>query len=303
MKTCLKCGIKFSLSKVPKKYLNKDDTKYDYCTFCRKYKKCEFCGSEFHHKQNMTCSMKCANDLKKLSLFKSCGAEHNFSKESSSRKKWESKLLEDEGIINVFQRESVKDKAKQKMIEKFGVDHISKSHYFKNIISEKTKDRIESNPNHYKDIWHESHRKFVDEIGYDPRLHVFGKASKSSKRVFDEVINWCLSSGIDYDDIYLGIDGKNEFFLRNGENFFMYDFTIKSKKLIIEYHGIAFHAKKKDDIWVNVFTNENAKQNIKKRKIKNGLAKSLGFKILEIWSDDDVSLNIEKCKKFISKNL
>jgi hypothetical protein len=245
--------------------------------------------------------MKCANKLKELSFLKSCGTTHNFSKKSKSRIQWESKLLMDEGIINVFQREEVKEKSKKTLKKKYGVEHISKSDEIKKRKTKKLKEKLKKDPNYYKRIWMDVHKNLIDELGYDPRLHVLGKASKSSLKVFNGVIIWCLEKNIEFDDIYIGIDSKNEFFLRDGDNFFMYDFTIRSKKIMIEYHGTAFHAKRNNKEWKNIFTNETADENIKKRDIKNNLARTKGFNLLEIWSDDDVEFNIKKCKKFIEK--
>jgi len=74
----------------------------------------------------------------------------------------------------------------------------------------------------------------------------------------------------------------------------MYDFTIRSKKIIIEYHGIAFHAKEKNQNWKSIFTNETPIENIEKRNIKNALAINNGFSLLEIWSDDGLFFNIER---------
>lgn len=51
---------------------------------------------------------------------KETGYKHNFCKNSPSRKKWEQRLFEEEGIINVFQREEVKDKIYQTYLKKYG---------------------------------------------------------------------------------------------------------------------------------------------------------------------------------------
>lgn len=50
------------------------------------------------------------------------GFRHNFCKQSPSRKKWEQRLLEEEGITNVFQREEVKKKSAETLIKKYGVE-------------------------------------------------------------------------------------------------------------------------------------------------------------------------------------
>lgn len=125
MVTCENCGLEFN----PSSRHKHDD--HIYCSVCRKYhKNCEICGKEIFV-QARTCSRKCAYELRKKSWEKSCGAPHNFSKHSLSRKKWEEKLLEEEGITNVFQRESVKNKCKDSIMKRFGVDHPSKSNEIK----------------------------------------------------------------------------------------------------------------------------------------------------------------------------
>lgn len=51
------------------------------------------------------------------------GLPSNFCKNHPSRVAWEKRLFEEEGIINVFQRESVKDAIVNKLIEKYNVKH------------------------------------------------------------------------------------------------------------------------------------------------------------------------------------
>jgi len=95
---------------------------YDLCTLHRGHKKkCLSCG-ELHYRQGLTCSKECAYELKKISWLKSCGTTHNFSKQSSSRIEWENEILLNEGIVNVFQRESVKEKIKKTISSKYGRD-------------------------------------------------------------------------------------------------------------------------------------------------------------------------------------
>lgn len=116
---CKHCGHEF--------FPTKKHKDAEFCSGCRKYhKNCEICDKEIFI-QARTCSKQCAYELRKKSWKNTCGAEHNFSKESSSRKTWETKLFEEEGITNVFQREEVKEKIKTTHLEKFGVDHPSKS--------------------------------------------------------------------------------------------------------------------------------------------------------------------------------
>ena len=118
---CKRCNIKFNNKYVPDAYFIKSiDIYLTLCSVCRTYKKCVSCKKEFKHKQNQTCSKKCAEELKKKSYIKSCGTPHNFYKNSKSRKKWEDRLLKEEGIINVFQRDSVKEKLRETMNNRYG---------------------------------------------------------------------------------------------------------------------------------------------------------------------------------------
>ena len=302
MRVCKRCNKEFSIEMISKSYVQLNPESYEFCVFCRKYKYCIVCGTEYHHKQNKTCSKKCSEIMKIDSYLSSCGSTHNFCRESSSRIEWQNKLNQNEGITNVFQRESVKLKSKDTIMKKYGVDHISKLDIVKKSKVDKIKHRILVEPGFFKKKWWESHNIFINNLGYDPRLHLFGKASKESMSIFSKVLDFCNEIGLSSDDIFLGVENKNEFFLKEGKKIYFYDFTIRSINLIIEFHGVAFHAKSVSDTWFNPFTNESAQENIKKRKDKNNTAKKNGFKILEIWSDESVEKNIEYCKKFIKKN-
>jgi hypothetical protein len=55
---------------------------------------------------------------------KSMGVDHNFCKGSASRLSWEARLLEDEGITNVFQREDVKTKIKDSFEANWGTRNL-----------------------------------------------------------------------------------------------------------------------------------------------------------------------------------
>jgi G:T-mismatch repair DNA endonuclease (very short patch repair protein) len=52
------------------------------------------------------------------------GSPHNFCADHPSRHEWEARLLEEEGITNVFQRESVKEKIKQSYEERYGTRNL-----------------------------------------------------------------------------------------------------------------------------------------------------------------------------------
>lgn len=121
-KNCKNCTTLFRTNKK-----NLNNPNFNYCSNCRNNRKnCEICNKKIC-KQGRTCSKECAYELRKKSWLKTCGTKHNFSKNSLSRKKWEKEMLEKEGIKNVFQRESVKEKSRKTHLKKLGVDNPSKS--------------------------------------------------------------------------------------------------------------------------------------------------------------------------------
>lgn len=299
---CKRCGCEFDNKKVQKKFIDKNKLKYELCCYCRKFRLCDNCGKEFNHHQNITCSKICSEELKEKSFLKSCGTKHNFCKQSLSRIEWEEKLFNTEGIINVFQRDEIKEKSKNTILEKYGVDNVSKLDFIKDKKYKTYKDTESKNPNKRRDDWHLLHKMFIEKLGYDPRLHIFGRASKESLIVFNPLIDWCLNNGILSDDIYIGDGDKKEYFIYSDKKIYFYDFTIKSKKIIIEYNGVFFHAKPSSINWYNPFVTESKEENIEKQELKKLAAYNKGFKILEIWSDENALNNLELCKKFIILN-
>lgn len=309
MISCKKCGINYDISSISVKYITKDPVKYySFCTECRKIKPCKNCGLEFKHKQNQTCSIKCSTELKEKTYMLTQGTKHNFCKNSKSRNSFEEKMLSTHGIKNVFQRDDVKQKISSTMISRYGVDNISKSKNIKDKKRETLFNTIQNNPNYFKQIWWINHYRLVKELGYDPRLSVLGKASLESLKVFKPIIEYCISLTIEKADIYIGEDDATEYFINSNGSVYFYDFCIRSKKIIIEYHGIGFHANpswKIDrlDNWKSAFSSESSSENINKTKIKNDAALEKGFVLLEIWSSDSIQYNIDLCKKFILNNI
>jgi hypothetical protein len=130
------------------------------------------------------------------------------------------------------------------------------------------------------------------------------KASKESLTIFNPLIDKLIELNIKHNDIYIGSDNKDEYFIRDDNKIFFYDFTIRSKKIIIEYNGVLFHPKNENSNWTNPFNkNITTKEAYNKQQYKINLAKNKGFSILEIWSDDDKEFNINKCLEFIKNNI
>lgn len=132
-------------------------------------------------------------------------------------------------------------------------------------------------------------------------------ASKASLLIFQPLYDYLINNNIfNINDIYLGIEGSKEFFLRSDRNIYFYDFTIKSKNLIIEYNGKAWHPNwEKYDIKECVenfkFSLVDPIEVINNDKNKIELAKKNGFDVLVLWEEDGLQFNQQKLKDFLNK--
>lgn len=70
-------------------------------------------------RKKLSLSAKQCNGKRMQTCIDRSGYSHNFNKNCSSRKLWENRLLVEEGITNVFQRKSVKEKALKTFLQKY----------------------------------------------------------------------------------------------------------------------------------------------------------------------------------------
>jgi hypothetical protein len=135
----------------------------------------------------------------------------------------------------------------------------------------------------------------------------FGKASKKSLVYFDKLYQILLEKNINDKDIYFGSENKKEYFLRNNKAVYMYDFTIKSLKIILEYHGEAFHPNKNKlnetewNIWQHPYTKKPANEVYKKDQHKKQIAIDNGFTYIELWSFDTEEENWNKINNMLGE--
>jgi hypothetical protein len=102
--------------------------------------KCLVCASSFQGFRKC-CSDECSLELKKMTTVQTTGCEHNLAGNSKSRKNMESRLIENYGVSNVFQRNDVKLKLKKTWNEKYGVDNPTMNHEIKNKVKKTNIDR------------------------------------------------------------------------------------------------------------------------------------------------------------------
>lgn len=124
----------------------------------------------------------------------------------------------------------------------------------------------------------------------------FGMGSKLSLKTFEPVEQHIIEKhNIDSSDIYIGDGTRKEFFLYDSEHkrVYFYDFTIRSKNLIIEFNGCFYHQKTREE--------NPIKYDQYARKIE--WAKQNGFKVIVIWDDNTIKNNQQILKEWVDKCL
>jgi hypothetical protein len=140
----------------------------------------------------------------------------------------------------------------------------------------------------------ESANKLYTELK-EKRVVPMGKASKESLKYFIPLYKLLRKNGIDRSDIYFGVSPSCEYWLVDEyRNFYMYDFTIVSHKLIIEYHGSGHYG---------FLENHNLDSILNKDKLKKTIAKSNGFSYIEIDYRNDVDYNKNKINEILNEKL
>jgi len=170
---------------------------------------------------------------------------------------------------------------------------------------------------HYRllNIYQHTEQFYVDKYGNDigkqkyidrlkkVHLSAIGKASMESLVYFIPLYKELRKNGILRDDIYFGVNGSYEYFILDDDNkIYFYDFTIRSKKIIIEYHGESFHPNPswlndntdKWKNWIQPYSKQSANDVYNRDKYKKLLAINNGFTYFEIYSSDDYNETLKK---------
>jgi len=198
------------------------------------------------------------------------GAKNTFCKESTNRKEWEAKLLKNEGITNVFQRESVKRKIMETCIKKYGFSNAMKCP--------------------------EIQKKLTSIF-----LKKYGTAMPMLRNRKVTVISSIHKKIIDYLKS-LNIDMKINYKIKNTSYFS--DIFLTEKNKIIEVNGDYWHAnpkfyKKNDIVRANDHGNIiKAKDIWNKEKTRTAKINSLGYNILTLW-EYDIEKKFNKTKQII----
>lgn len=132
-----------------------------------------------------------------------------------------------------------------------------------------------------------------------PFKRVGGYVSKESLRFFIPLYKYCRKIGISRNEIYFGINGSREFFIRKpqikNEGYFV-DFCVPSLKIVVEYNGVFWHPKPGCE-WKNTFISyDNAV--FRDQSVKM-LCERRGFDFIVVWSDECLEDQLKKIKKVI----
>lgn len=134
-----------------------------------------------------------------------------------------------------------------------------------------------------------------------------GQASKQSLSLFNPIIDYCQKINVKY---YVGTSGNIEYFINDIKNtgrFYSYDFTIPALKLIIEFNGETWHPNKEklseDEFnkWRNPISGKTAEEQYHYDILKKQVATARGFKVITIWSSDNIQQKIDEIITLINR--
>lgn len=135
-------------------------------------------------------------------------------------------------------------------------------------------------------------RKKLSE-NWSPRSST-GKNFSSSKQAntfFKKLYKFCRRLGYSKDDFVFKLN-KGEWFLRDGDNIYFYDFLIKPLRIIVEFNGEHVHpnknklSKEEWNSWRHAFSKKTADEVSEYDSNKVLLAKKAGYNVTQVWSKD-----------------
>ena len=134
------------------------------------------------------------------------------------------------------------------------------------------------------------------------------QASQQSLEIFEPLTKQLLEKGIDFNDIFYGVENSFEFKIEKGEKLYSYDYTILSLKLIFEFNGSHVHPSKEKlgeswNNWKNAWTGENADTKYAQDQYKIKIAEKEGFTVIEIWDYEDRNESLNKCLRLVEERI
>lgn len=123
-------------------------------------------------------------------------------------------------------------------------------------------------------------------------------SSLQADRFFTKLYKFARRLGYRRDDFMMNMN-KGEFWIRNTEGLFFYDFVLRPLKLIIEFNGEHVHPNRSMldlewSTWRHAYTKVTADETYKYDKRKEQIAQEAGYNVLTVWSKDQQNLSIAK---------
>jgi len=134
------------------------------------------------------------------------------------------------------------------------------------------------------------------------------RASKQSLAFFEPLTKHLINKGINSEDIWFGSNDSMEFKIETKDKLYSYDYTILSKKIIIEFNGNHVHPSKellgeKWNDWKCAWSGESADEKHSQDMKKLKIAENEGFTVIEIWDFEDRNEALEKCLKLVEERI
>ena len=139
-----------------------------------------------------------------------------------------------------------------------------------------------------------------------------GEASYESLKYFIPLYKFCRRElNLSKNDIMFGISGSKEFCIIKDQSKksrrYKYDFTILSKKIIVEYNHIDFHPHPDymdEKTFINFkvpLSKENGKIKYEYDVVKQRMAEKMGYDVYIIWNHLDFEKQLKTIKEIISE--
>lgn len=156
-----------------------------------------------------------------------------------------------------------------------------------------------------EDVAKEKYSEFIENRRltwfekYGRNTPMMPRTSKESLKFFIPLYKDIRRLGLQKENIHWGIKGSKEFFIRDDEDTFAYDFTISDIKYIIEYNGSFWHSNPLGD-YKGFLPEDDV---IAKDSKKKNAALKKGFRYKTVWDTDDFSLVRKQILKEIGNML
>jgi hypothetical protein len=137
-------------------------------------------------------------------------------------------------------------------------------------------------------------------------------ASKESLAFFKHLTDFSLAHGIDFSDIFYGVENSCEYKIEEGTKLHSFDYTILPLKLIFEYNGSHVHPSKEKltteqwERWRCPWTGKSADEKFELDRLKLASAEKKGFTVIEIWdyeTKENIEQMVEKCVNLIKERI